>query len=103
MSNDLTVTTTDDGTTTTIQVSGELDADNCATLTEHAGAPTGPTVLDLSDLGFIDSSGVSAIIALRDTVAAAGGSFSVHGVTGQVARVFDIAGLNEYLAITDER
>ncbi|MFE5488949.1 STAS domain-containing protein [Streptomyces virginiae] len=60
---------------TILTVSGELDMDAAPHLTEAADVldlPGQAVALDLSDVTFIDSSGLNALLALRHRVNVAG-------------------------------
>lgn len=77
-------------------VSGEVDADNCAEmgtgLLQH-GASSAELVIDVSDLAFIDSSGISELLRVREAMVEAGGSLVLREPTDNVRRVLEITGL----------
>lgn len=56
-------------------------------------------VLDLSDVGFVDSSGLGALVALHRHAESQGGRFSVRAVPPQVQRLFAITRLDDLLAV----
>ena len=56
-----------------------------------------PVVLDLSELEFIDSSGLRCFLRLRKLAAKADRSLQLVGARHEVARVFEIAGLRSLL------
>jgi anti-sigma B factor antagonist len=60
-------------------------------------------VLDLSKLEFLDSSGLTAILVLRDLVEAGGGRMAVVSNGRMVTRRFDLTGLNEVLGVVGTR
>lgn len=81
-------------------VTGEIDADNCKSFAEpFLGKDDGVAtsghaiVLDASELSFIDSSGVSELLRIRDTAVEHGGSFTIVSPTPAVRRVLEITGL----------
>jgi len=79
-----------------VALRGELDADNAPTFLQRVNAAHeayADVEIGIGNLEFIDSSGLSALLKLRDTVIAGGGSFAVTGPTPAVRRVFEIAGL----------
>ena len=80
----------------TIFLSGELDM-STAPLMETAIAPAlamgGPVTLDLSDLAFIDSSGVGSIV--RSLTALPSGCIVLHGVRSAAQRVIQIMGVDQ--------
>ena len=53
--------------------------------------------LDLSEVGFVDSSGLGALVAIHRHAEAQGGSFVVQSVPPQVQRLFDITRLGDLL------
>ena len=91
----------DDGNSVVLALRGEVDlqrrdevADTAIKHLEQAR----PVVLDLSRVTFIDSSGLGALIRARQAATRLGGSFSIRGATGPVARVLAITGLGESLS-----
>lgn len=80
---------------------GEIDADSCGeldrTLDEvlHEGARF--VVLDLSDVEFLDSSGLRTVLRAEQQLQASGGELVVRGMSGAVERVLEITGLLERL------
>ncbi len=54
-------------------------------------------VVDLSELTFIDSSGLTALVHARNKLAATGAVLQVRGARGNVKHVFQIAGLTRLL------
>ncbi len=77
---------------------GELDVANAEEVRQALTAASGSVVVDLSELSFIDSSGLTALIHARDDVCARGGRFVMRGANGSVRRVFEITGLTHFLA-----
>lgn len=78
-------------------ISGEVDADNCHELTAIIGSAISPeldaVVIDLAELGFIDSSGISRLVELRQAALSADATFRVTNMAPNVRRVFEITGL----------
>ena len=64
------------------------------------GAP-GRVVLDLSGVGFIDSSGLGAVVAVRRFLRA-GQALDLAGLTAPVARVFRLTRMDMLFAIHPE-
>jgi anti-sigma B factor antagonist len=56
--------------------------------------------LDLSDVGFVDSSGLGVLVAVHRHAESQGGSFVVQSVPPQVQRLFDITRLGDLLTVT---
>jgi len=81
---------------------GELDMAAAAAvrsaLTEAVGAGD-DVVVDLTELGFIDSSGLAALLAAHKAATQAGRSVTLRGVQGNVKRTIAIAGLSEVFVI----
>lgn len=94
----------DDGTAT-MHVAGEVDAHNCDQLTTALEARTGGVdvsriVVDATELSFIDSSGISALLALRERVTGDGGEFELRDPTPAVRRVIEITGLLDTFGVS---
>ena len=91
------VTLTQTTNTLEASISGEVDADNCHELTATIGDAISPeldaVVIDLSELGFIDSSGISRLVELRQSALAADATFGIINLAPNVRRVFEITGL----------
>ncbi|MGW0363986.1 STAS domain-containing protein [Streptomyces sp. NPDC002990] len=77
------------------ELAGELDHDTAQPLREALDAavtPGGRLVVDLSELGFCDSTGLNVLLHSRLTAQEAGGSLELAGLRGSVARMFHITG-----------
>jgi anti-anti-sigma factor len=85
---------------------GELDLESAGELTAVLGAPgaQAPTViLDLRDVTFIDSSGLSVLVGQHQRARAEQFRFVVAvGGARAVARVIELSGLREMLAIVED-
>lgn len=96
---DIDVTTK--GMTTVVSPHGEIDYGNVdvlrAALADVSRADSDEVVVDLSHVTFIDSTALSALVGAKQRLADAGRSFSVRGPQPRVARVLQLAGVNEYL------
>jgi len=81
---------------------GELDLSNADALrAEFArieATSVSRIVLDLSELEFIDSTGLAVILGAHERARNDGYVLRVLRPTGQVARVFELCGLDEVLA-----
>lgn len=88
----------------TLKLVGELDIETVPILAESlaAIAPTASLVIDLSELAFMDSSGLSALLRAWKEADAAGRAFSLVGVTDPVRRLLKVTG-TEFLAAADAR
>jgi len=86
-----------------LHLRGELDADTASTL--HAmladllERPVPRIVVDVSQLKFCDSIGLSAFITSKEVLNARGGWLSFAGANPFLARLFDTVGLSRYFAI----
>lgn len=90
--------------TAILRVAGEVDAHNCdqlepALLAEVDPAAVDAVVVDASELAFIDSSGISALLVLRERVVATGATFELREPTAAVHRVLEITGLLETFGV----
>ncbi|MFC1408520.1 STAS domain-containing protein [Streptacidiphilus sp. N1-12] len=78
---------------------GELDFSTSAHFTraleEAPVAPATEWVIDLSDLRYCDSTGITAFVTAYQRVQAAGSSLVLAGVSSELMRVFRIVGLDQ--------
>ena len=97
---------TDDGTTTTLRVRGELDAlssPELRPLLDRIVADERRAVtVDLSELRLIDSSGVGALVSLYKRVRAHGGKVLFTGVTAQPLVIFKLLRLDLVFALATD-
>ena len=85
-------------------VDGEVDADNCQGL----GAQIEPAleegidtlIIDASGLTFIDSSGITELLRIRDLMQERGGVCRIRKPTEQVRRILEITGLGDAFAVS---
>lgn len=87
-----------------VHVAGELDAQSGAHLRSLlSGAfddKPAAVVVDLADLGFVDSVGLSVLVSGHNRARAAGVAFQVRNVPPVCMRVFEITRLTDVLDIT---
>jgi anti-anti-sigma factor len=87
-------------------VSGELDlavVDELRATLARPEAQAETVILDLRDVTFIDSSGLSVIVASHQQMRAAEGRLAVVVTRpSPVLRLFELCGLTETLTITDD-
>jgi anti-anti-sigma factor len=87
-------------------LSGELDLSNCEQLYEHVrlaiDAGVRQLTCDMSELAFVDSTGVSLFLSTRKRMQTLGGTFTLHSLTPNVRRVLRIAGVLSALVESDE-
>jgi anti-anti-sigma factor len=91
-----------------IALHGELDlhsvAEFDAALSAAAAGPQPRVCLDLTDLRFIDSSGLAAIIRAHVSVAEAAGAFAIAAGAGStVQRTLETTGLLDLLNVVADR
>lgn len=90
------VAVTSESGRSTVVVSGEIDADNC---TEFGDAVRGgvavdePLDIDMASVGFVDSSGVSELLAIRSTFEDRGQAVRIVNPSRPVRRVLEVTGL----------
>lgn len=78
-----------------LELAGELDHDTAQPLREALDAAVvrgGRLLVDLTGLGFCDSTGLNVLLQSRLTAVEAGGSVELAGLRGSVARMFRITG-----------
>lgn len=81
---------------TVAEVSGEVDADNCAELGAavlDAELVGDRLVLSLAGLTFIDSTGISELLRIRQVLEERGQGLELHDPSPAVHRVLEITGL----------
>jgi anti-anti-sigma factor len=100
------VDTEPDGRATAVRLHGELDMAGTFLLEPRldeivADPPEGGVVFDLRELSFVDSTGLSVLVAAHERLADAG--VPTHFVRGSddVQRIFAIAGFEGVLPFTD--
>ena len=86
-----------------LRLKGELDADTAATLqsalTDLLERPVPRIVVDLTDLKFCDSVGLSAFIISKQLITNRGGWLSFAGANPFLTRLLETVGLSRYFAI----
>jgi anti-sigma B factor antagonist len=84
-------------------LSGELDMATAPDLTAALDPVIahGPreVVLDLSELSFVDSSGIAALVEAQHRLGEQERRLSIHGAQRGAVRVFEIAGLTDFLHV----
>ena len=86
-----------------LHLRGELDADTAgalrATLADLLERQVPRIVVDLTDLKFCDSVGLSAFITSKQVIDARGGWLSFAGANQFLLRLLETVGLTKYFAI----
>lgn len=86
-----------------VAVTGDVDLHTAPTLRERAravveeGAPH--LVLDLARVGFVDSTGLSALIDLLQAARAAGGSLRLAAVPDRLTRMVTTTGIDQLMPL----
>jgi anti-anti-sigma factor len=98
----LTIDQRDEGGAAVIALTGELDAHSSRGLAECidalAQAERREVVIDLADVGFVDSSGLRVLIRAQREFGDAGGSFLLRGASPAFTRLVEITGLTDLFA-----
>lgn len=88
---------------TTVWLGGELDLASAAELVTRLDAlaetSAGTVTLDLTDVTFIDSTGLVAILAARQRIVEAGRQLKVRNPSRPVQRVLELSGAETVLDI----
>jgi anti-sigma B factor antagonist len=97
------VETRDEGQVRVLKLSGELDVASSADLERSVREVSDydRLVVDLSDLEFIDSTGLSVLVAAHHQAVAAGHEFCVVQGPPQVQRLLALTGLEQRLTVAE--
>jgi anti-sigma B factor antagonist len=102
MDDELSITSTREGSTATVSAAGEIDL---STVDDLRSAVTGAADdgvdrlrLDLTQVDFIDSTGLGGLLELRSTLRARSVTLEIDAVDGPVRQAMEITGLSELLA-----
>ncbi|MFP3915274.1 MAG: STAS domain-containing protein [Actinomycetota bacterium] len=88
------------GASRLVTVSGEIDLASAATLEEAlAKEPSETVIADLSEVGFIDSTGLRSLLAARDTIESEGGRLLLVFEEGPVERILQLTRLHDRFEI----
>lgn len=100
----LTIEVSGPGEATVVRLVGELDivtADQAKRrLSDLVDQGANTVQLDLTDLGFVDSSGLGALVAIHHHAVARGAAVELKAVPAQVKRLMEITKLDELFTIT---
>ena len=88
---------TDAGRTVHLHVVGEIDMSTVPTFNQAVASALDETpervMIDLSEVEFMDSSGLNALVRARNAMDDRGGDLVISGMSDQVGRLFDLSGL----------
>ncbi len=85
-----------------LHLSGEIDAHSVIVLARHLDplpGSSGDVVIDLSGVGFVDSSGLRVLVEAHQRAEAGARRLVLSGSTRPVLRLLEITGLMEYLHV----
>ncbi len=101
------VTQETQGSATLFVVDGQVDMHTSPELRGHLrgalGAEASPLVVDLTQVAFIDSSGLATLIEALQAVGKYGGKLRLFGLTPEVRKLFDLAQLSTIFDLRDSR
>jgi len=102
MNDELTIRSAREGSTATVSAAGEIDlstvGDLRAAVTAAAGDDTEKLLLDLTEVEFIDSTGLGGLLELRSTLRSQEVTLEIAAGDGPVRQAMEITGLAELLA-----
>ena len=91
--------------TTVVSLTGDLDISSCVELGEKLASLTAAApvrlVVEISGVGFIDSSGLNTLVVAARDAERAGGSIVVAAPSQYVARVFELVRMSDTLEVVD--
>ena len=90
--------------TVALRLSGDLDLGTAGDLRERLNelsAEAGTIRIDLSSLGFMDSTGVSLLIASTQSAQDGGPNLELVRPTGEAWRVIELTGIEDVLPFVD--
>jgi anti-anti-sigma factor len=98
----LAITTSVESKAARVALVGELDVVTASRVSDELAALADQSVksvvVDVSELTFIDSTGLRALLAGRERLQAKTASFVLEGASGVVERVLELTGLRDLLS-----
>ena len=91
-----------DGTSLTIAIEGRVDTQTAPQLEENIkNSIEGVTdlVLDFTQVGYISSAGLRAVLAAQNWMDAKGGSMVIRGAAKNIVGVFKVTGFDTFLTM----
>lgn len=88
-----------------IKVAGDLDSTSCPALTDlvlQDVPPGSHAIVDLSELTFVDTSGLGVLVSLWKRLDQSGGSLVLAGARYSNARALWVTGLAERMPLSDD-
>lgn len=94
-----------DASTVEVQLRGEIDLRNSprlrSALVEVAGLRPKRVILDLSNVSYVDSSGMGTIVEFRRKLDPAGGALILAGLQPRVRSVLEITRLDHFFRLAE--
>ncbi|KMY52810.1 metal ABC transporter ATPase [Bacillus sp. FJAT-27231] len=91
---------------TKVRIAGEIDAYTAPKLREtvfpYTEKETSNIVVDLSEVSYMDSTGLGVFVGLFKSLNANGGTLQLIGLSERLRRLFDITGLADIMNINSE-
>ena len=91
-----------EGTRLTIVLDGELNtpaAPRFEAAYEQNKSGMNEIVIDMENLVYITSAGLRVLLDIHQEMEEAGGTLTVHGVSGDIMDVFEVTGFSSFLHI----
>ncbi|MEK4027070.1 MULTISPECIES: anti-sigma factor antagonist [Bacillaceae] len=90
----------------TVRITGEIDAYTAPKLREtvfpYTEKEKANIVIDLSEVSYMDSTGLGVFVGLFKSLNANGGTLQLIGLSERLRRLFDITGLADIMNINSE-
>lgn len=100
------MTRADHGTRTVVHLGGEIDVYTAPLvrekLDEQLSAGRTDLVVDLTDVTFLDSTGLGVLVGRLKLIRTMGGSMCIVGTDDRVLKVFSITGLDKVFEMYDD-
>jgi anti-sigma B factor antagonist len=80
-----------------VALRGELDVASADSVRRTLLSSELPVVVDMADLTFIDSSGLTALVHASNELTKRGLAFRVRGVSPDLRRLFELTGLTKLI------
>jgi anti-sigma B factor antagonist len=94
-----------DGDSAVVRIEGEVEFATAprlrATLLDLAQEGASPVVLDLAEVTFVDSAGISLLIQAKKRLTSSGSDLVLRAPQASVRRVLEISGVTELFQIDD--
>jgi anti-sigma B factor antagonist len=81
---------------TTIRVAGEVDVATAPQLRECLHNVDGVVVVDLTEVTFLDSTGLNVLVNARKRLLAVGGQLGLRNARAPVQRILQVAGVDDW-------